>query len=246
MATAQEMQQMASQMQQMMNEITTLRQQLDTVNQSRVPLLAEVAQLRTQVQASQQAAAQAQSTATAARQQASQAASSNMAGGGVPTAAALQTIIDAQQAMITQISNQNRDHFSKVADALAKNKVKPSLIDTKSLGKPIVYQSKPELWMTWSFKFENYVASVHKHARDILEWSIDQDDAITAATFDTHFSDPSLYDLLELQEVNSQLYIALSQLLEGESLDIVRNVPSKLGCEAWRRLVKRYDPATSG
>ena len=50
----------------------------------------------------------------------------------------------------------------------------------------------------------------------------------------------------ELSKFSKQLYSALAQLTEGESNDIVRNVSTANGLEAWRVLSKEYDPAGSG
>ena len=47
-------------------------------------------------------------------------------------------------------------------------------------------------------------------------------------------------------EINHQIYVALAQLLEGEALDIVQNTARGAGLEAWRKLVRRFDPQTVG
>ena len=49
----------------------------------------------------------------------------------------------------------------------------------------------------------------------------------------------------QLEAIGHQLYTALIQLTEGESLSIVKN-SKKSPYEAWRRLKKRFDPATGG
>ena len=45
-------------------------------------------------------------------------------------------------------------------------------------------------------------------------------------------------------EINPQVYVALAELLEGEALDIVKNTTRGQGLEAWRKLVRRFDPQT--
>ena len=47
-------------------------------------------------------------------------------------------------------------------------------------------------------------------------------------------------------EVNPQVYVALTKLLEGEALDTVQNTTRGAGLEAWRKLVRRFDPQTTG
>ena len=45
-------------------------------------------------------------------------------------------------------------------------------------------------------------------------------------------------------EINPQVYVALAELLEGEALDIVQNTTRGAGLEAWRKLVRMFDPQT--
>ena len=81
----------------------------------------------------------------------------------------------------------------------------------------------------------------------MLEFAEDQgDQEITPAILHSTFMDPKdLADQVEnYREIDDQIYTALTQLCEGEGLDIVRNISTKSGTEAWRRLVKRYDPTT--
>ena len=47
-------------------------------------------------------------------------------------------------------------------------------------------------------------------------------------------------------ENNPQVLVALAELLEGEALDIVQNTTRGAGLEAWRKLVRRFDPQTVG
>ncbi len=42
--------------------------------------------------------------------------------------------------------------------------------------------------------------------------------------------------------VSADLYLVLSLSTEGEALEIVRNSPANNGCEAWRRMVRRWEP----
>lgn len=47
----------------------------------------------------------------------------------------------------------------------------------------------------------------------------------------------------EIGAMNTQLY-AVQTLCEGEAFTIVRSAGQNCGFEAWRRLVRRYDPST--
>ena len=48
----------------------------------------------------------------------------------------------------------------------------------------------------------------------------------------------------EIHEKAAQVYAVLQNLLEGEAFTIVHNCPKGNGLEAWRKINKRYDPAT--
>ena len=47
-------------------------------------------------------------------------------------------------------------------------------------------------------------------------------------------------------EIDPQVNVAFAELLEGEALDIVQNTARGAGFEAWRKLVRRFDPQTVG
>eukprot|EP00972_Heterocapsa_arctica_P038728 5707926-Heterocapsa_arctica.AAC.1 len=47
--------------------------------------------------------------------------------------------------------------------------------------------------------------------------------------------------IADIESIDAQLYTALTLLLVGDAMDIVRNVSSKSGMETWRKLVRRYD-----
>ena len=46
--------------------------------------------------------------------------------------------------------------------------------------------------------------------------------------------------------MNTQLHAVLQTLCEAEALTIVRSAGKNCGLEAWRRLVRCYDPSTGG
>ena len=45
---------------------------------------------------------------------------------------------------------------------------------------------------------------------------------------------------------NDQLHAALASLLDGEAPDIFMDAVEGQGCEAWRKVSKRFDPKTKG
>ena len=92
---------------------------------------------------------------------------------------------------------------------------------------------KAASWKDWAFKFENMAAAVVPSSRDTLDW------AAILNVDDVEAGPDSV-------EINPQVYVALAELLEGEALDIVQNTTRGAGLEAWRKLVRRFDPQTVG
>ena len=112
------------------------------------------------------------------------------------------------------------------------------LVDTRGIGKPPVFPGDMAKWPAWSFKMENFVASVYQEGRNALHWAATQEDPILQAEVDAIIENAS--------EISEGLYSALAQLTEQEALDIVKNCPRGNGLEAWRRLTRRFDPQTVG
>ena len=71
-------------------------------------------------------------------------------------------------------------------------------------------------------------------SRDTLDWAAQQETPIlTVDDVEAGF---------DSVEVNPQIYVVLAEVLVGEALDTVRGA----GLEAWRKLVRRFDPQTVG
>ena len=100
-----------------------------------------------------------------------------------------------------------------------------------------LFDSIAASWKDWAFKFENMAAAVVPSSRDTLDWTAQQDTQIL------NVDDETCPDSVE---INPQIYIALAELLEEEALDIVQNTTPGASLEAWRKLVRRFDPRTVG
>ena len=85
---------------------------------------------------------------------------------------------------------------------------------------------------------EHMAAAVVPSLTDSLEWAAQQETPML--TVDDVEAGP------DSVEVNPQVYVALAELLQGEALDIVQNTARGAGLEAWRKLVRRFDPQTTG
>ena len=117
------------------------------------------------------------------------------------------------------------------------------LVDSKGFQNLKNYDSDPKTWATWEFKFLNFIESLHPRIRELTEWAVSQEEGIT---------DIGARDAIRIEpgaeSIQRQLYLALAQLMEGEALGIIRNCsrsPFK-GLEAWRRLIRRFDPHSIG
>ena len=118
------------------------------------------------------------------------------------------------------------------------------LIDTRQVGKPSTFKSDRSEWQTFSFKLMNFLASVYPHMRASCAWASSCASEIRSLD--------ELEELLvdvpqeHVKEMNRDLYAALASLVEGESLDIVKTVTEGEGFEAWRKLVRNFDPQSAG
>ena len=111
-------------------------------------------------------------------------------------------------------------------------------IESRAFSKLASFDSKAASWKDWACKFENMAAAVAPSSRDSLERAAQQGAPIL--TVDDVEAGP------DSVEVNPQVYVALAELLEGEALDTLQNTTRGAGLEAWRKLVRRFDPQSTG
>ena len=52
------------------------------------------------------------------------------------------------------------------------------LVDTKGVGRPATFDGNPSKWSAWSFKVENFIASVYTHGREALDWAASREGMI--------------------------------------------------------------------
>ena len=104
-----------------------------------------------------------------------------------------------------------------------------------------------EKFRLWSVKLEDYVYGVYGgKVREILEWASTSDAEVDEALIDATYginADPS-DEWDDVYDFNGQLYSVLRATTEGIPFDVVENVPTGHGLEAWRCLHRRFDPAT--
>ena len=100
-----------------------------------------------------------------------------------------------------------------VAAATNPARANPTLVDTRGLGRfPPLKNTKSE-FVSWARRTENFVASVHPGARDVLTWAVERESAtVTEAKAVTEV----LMPLDTLRLLADQLYTVLMTLVERE------------------------------
>jgi hypothetical protein len=102
--------------------------------------------------------------------------------------------------------------------------------EEKLIPKPEPFKGDAEHWNTWKWQFENWASVMHDQMSDLLEASGKSNTEIRCMT------DP------EHQKLNKLLYAVLGGLLKDVAHPFVRDTLDKSGFEAWRKLVKHYEP----
>ncbi|CAK0855964.1 unnamed protein product [Prorocentrum cordatum] len=182
---------------------------------------------------------------------------------GEQKGAEMEQVIQQLQAQVLQLTQQlqavqqGAAQQGGMADAVAAirelaraqaDRSRPTLVDTRGLGRPKVFSNKEDDFQNWSQKVESFFSGVFPEAERLLEWSADQGGEVELDAVRDEFGelqDDPERRVEQLEAITHQLFTALIQLTEGESLNIVKN-SKKNPYEAWRRLQKRFDPATGG
>ena len=116
--------------------------------------VAQLAELRTQNQQLHPALQQVQQQQSQQQQQQSQQQS------------LIQALSDLPQSLAQTVG-------SAVLAAANPARTKPTLVDTKGLGKPPPTKNTENEFVSWARRTENFVVSVHPGARDVLTWAVE-------------------------------------------------------------------------
>ena len=106
-----------------------------------------------------------------------------------------------------------------------------STLDTRLLGKPKTYTNHREDWPGFKFVLKSYVGAVSSSIRTKMDAAERSTIPVSLSTMGNE----------TLQEANTLVFI-LSQVLQGSSLQLLMNVESGNGYEAWRLLSQREEP----
>ena len=147
-------------------------------------------------------------------------------------------------AAFTNLAQSQQQFMDTMRSEGTRNKV--TLFDTKGLARPDKYEGKEELFLHWRTKLESFVTSVHPELEQVLVWAEEEENEIDAALVMATWGpvNPTQKTVEGVESMCSQLHAILQSLCENEAFSIVRSAGRGNGAEAWRKLVKRYDPST--
>ena len=169
-----------------------------------------------------------------------------------PPAAATGSADPNMQAVLANLAamqEQNKkllEHISKSSSSSSR----PTLIDTKGIGKPTSFGGDDQKFVAWSTKIKNYISSVFPDLGPVLEWAAELEVEVTHVLIEDNFG-TNADQLDQVEDIYNKLHqvmVVLTQLTEHEPFDIVRNCGDApySALEAWRKLNRRYDPSTVG
>ena len=122
-----------------------------------------------------------------------------------------------------------------------------TLVDNRGVAKPEKLKGDECSYIQWKTKTESFIFSVFPELERALAWAEEQEAPISMAQTRAAFGPGGTQGEIEgLENKLAQVYAVLQNLLEDEPFSIIRNILKGNGLEGWRKLAKRYDPATGG
>ena len=134
-----------------------------------------------------------------------------------------------------------------VAAAMTAQQHTGGKVDTKAIGSPPEWNSNQDEggFVEWHIKIKAWLANHDSRAQRWLNAARDADELIETDDLDVqHFNDES--ERGALKRFNGMLYNILVTKLRGEAFNIASSVRDACGLEAWRLVMKRYEPRTPG
>ena len=120
-------------------------------------------------------------------------------------------------------------------------------VDNKAIGGPPEWNSNVDEggFAEWHIKIKAWLTHHDSRAQRWLNAARDTDDVIESDDLDVqHFNDEN--ERQSLKRFNGMLYNILVTKLRGEAFNIASSVRDACGLEAWRLVLKRYEPRTPG
>ena len=117
-------------------------------------------------------------------------------------------------------------------------------IDHRALGGPPEWDAtKEDGFREWHIKVQAWLVNQASKAINWLKRASMATESLTTATLDVEVFDTE-QDREQCKKFNSLLYNILITKLKGEAFSLVTSVSDGCGFEAWRLLMKRYEPRT--
>ena len=113
-------------------------------------------------------------------------------------------------------------------------------MDARGAGNCPAYKSKQDEWPDFLFKYTNWLASFYDSARPIIDWV----QLRTAPIKEVDCAELDVDGHTDWKEVSNAIYTTFAQIVEGEALAILKNTPSHMGLEMFRRQISRWDPSS--
>ena len=120
-------------------------------------------------------------------------------------------------------------------------------IDTKAIGGPPEWNSNQDEsgFAEWHIKIKAWLTNHDGRAQRWLNAARDTDEVIETDDLDVqHFNDETEREALK--RFNGMLYNILVTKLRGEAFNFASSVRDACGLEAWRLVLRRYEPRTPG
>ena len=151
----------------------------------------------------------------------------------VLTSAIAQTIVQAQTPLFTQL-----------IEGMKSTNPKGNRIDHKSIGGPPDWDSsREEGFLEWKLKMEAWLTNQDERASVWLKEARDRVDKIETEELERITDEKEKEGCKKFNTVLNQILVTK---LKGEAFNIVTSVRDSCGLEAWRLIMKRYEPRTPG
>ena len=134
-----------------------------------------------------------------------------------------------------------------VTTAMTATRQSGGRIDAKALGGPPEWDANKDEsgFLEWHIKIKAWLTNQDERAQRWLNAARDSDEVIETEDLDVqHFNDEA--ERGALKRFNGLVYNLLVTKLKGEAFNIVSSVRDGCGLEAWRLVLKRYEPRTPG
>ena len=105
-----------------------------------------------------------------------------------------------------------------------------SVLDTKAISKPPIFNGGYREWNDWVFIFRSYISLLSDRYKDLMKEA-----EVTETSLGIPVDDADA-------KLGAALYHLLVMLVRGQGLGELKRAPAENGFEAWRLLCKKYEP----